>query len=130
MEEKQLLWNRYSIHIELYQKYMDIVLKINLFYYGITGALLSFYFSNNGNNSTIEYGLILPILFSFALMLLFYFADKSLSVSNRDIKSIVSKLGMDYYVRADALIYILRGSIVFIGLTTLGLLYVIFSKSL
>jgi hypothetical protein len=83
MEEKQLLWNRYSIHIDLYQKYMDIVLKINLFYYGITGALLSFYFSNNGNNSTIEYGLILPILFSFGLIFLFAFADKSLSVSNR-----------------------------------------------
>ncbi len=62
MDERQLLWNRYSLHIEMYQKYLDTVLKLNLFYYGITGAIISFYFSNNANGLTTELALLLPLM--------------------------------------------------------------------
>jgi hypothetical protein len=130
MEDKQLLWNRYSMHIDLYQKYLDVAIKLNLFYYGITGAILSFYFSQKSNNTISELALVLPILFSVALFVFFAFADKSYAVSKTDIEKLVSSLGMDYYVRTDALIYIFRGSMTLIGLTTLGLLYVFCSKTL
>ncbi len=130
MDEKQLLWNRYEMHIDLYKKYMDIVLKINLFYYGITGALLSFYFTKNGNGSTIEYSLLLPIFFSGALIALFFFAEKALKVSQKDLNSLIKQLGFSYYVRTDALNYIMRGSICFIGLTTISLIFVFFSNTL
>ena len=130
MDDKQILWNRYEMHIDLYKKYIDIVLKINLFYYGITGALLSFYFTKNGNGSAIEYSLLLPILFSFSLIALFIFGDRAFKVSQQDIDSLVEELEMPYFVRTDALIYIMRGTIGFIGVTTLSLIYVFCSKSL
>jgi hypothetical protein len=130
MGDKQLLWNRYAMHIDLYQKYLDVAIKLNLFYYGITGAILSFYFSQKSNNSITELALVFPILFSVALLVFFAFANKSYGVSKIDIEKLVSGLGMDYYVRTDALIYIFRGSMTFIGLTIMGLLYVFCSKTL
>lgn len=130
MDDRQLAWNRYAMHIDLYQKYMDIVLKINLFYYGITGALLSFYFSADGNGKTIEYALLLPILFSLGLIGLFWFSVTTLAISNTDIASLVKELEMPYFIRIDALIYLMRGSIGFVVLTTIGLLYIFYSSSL
>ena len=130
MDDKQLAWNRYAMHIDLYQKYMDIVLKINLFYYGITGALLSFYFSADGNGKTIEYALLLPIFFSLGLIGLFCFSVKTLAISSTDIGYLVKELEMPYFIRIDALIYLMRGSIGFVALTTIGLLYIFCSNSL
>lgn len=73
MDDRQLLWNRYEMHIDLYKKYLDVVLKANFFYYGITGAILSFYFSQNGNAGLIEYSLIMPILFGVGFVVIFTF---------------------------------------------------------
>lgn len=130
MEDKQLLWNRYSLHIDLYQKYLEVAIKLNLFYYGITGAIMSFYFTQKANNSTTELVLVLPILFSAALFIFFLFASRSYAVSKTDIENLVDRLGMDYYVRTDALLYLFWGSIVFIGLTLSGLLFVFCSTKL
>jgi hypothetical protein len=118
------------MHIDLYKKYLDLVLKINLFYYGITGALLSFYFSQNGNGSLIEYSLIMPILFGIGFSVIFIFAVITLGVSMEDIDIIVKKLGMSHYVRIDALLYLLKGSVGLITISTLGLAYVLCSQSL
>ena len=118
------------MHIDLYQKYMDIALKVNLFYYGITGAILSFYFTNNGNGSLIEYSFIMPIVFSIGLIALFIFGWLALAVSMEDIDLIVEELGMSRFVRIDGLIYIFKGSAAFMFLSSLGLLYILFSDSL
>ena len=130
MNEKQLLWNRYALNIDLYQKYLDFALKINLFYYGFTGALLSFYFTRNGNIPLVEYSLLLPILFSIALIIFFIYANNALVVSRTEINELVAELKMPYYVRIDTLLYLVRGSVVFIGITLLGIIYVLCSKSL
>jgi len=118
------------MHIDLYKKYMDIVLKINLFYYGITGALLSFYFSQNGNNSLIEYSLIMPILFGIGFAIIFIFGVITLAVSIEDIELIVEELDMSHYVRIDVLLYLLKGSVGLMALSTLGLFYVLCSPNL
>lgn len=109
---------------------MDVVLKINLFYYGITGALLSFYFSQNGNNSLIEYSLIMPILFGIGFSIIFIFGVITLAISMEDIDIIVQELGMSHYVRIDALLYLLKGSTGLIVVSTLGLFYVLCSPNL
>ena len=40
--DKDILWKQFSLYVDLYKFYMDITMKVNLFYYGITGAILSF----------------------------------------------------------------------------------------
>jgi hypothetical protein len=118
------------MHIDLYKKYMDVTLKINLFYYGITGALLSFYFSQNGNSPLIEYSLIMPILFSIVFAVIFIFGVITLDVSMEDIDILVEKLEMSHYVRIDALLYLLKGSVLLMLFSTIGLFYVLWSPDL
>ena len=130
MDDKQLLWNRYSMHVEAYHKYFDIVVKLNLFYYGITGAILSFYFTKSNGSHYVEYSLLLPIFFSVGLVLLFAFAIKALRVSKTDMRGIVQQLEMRYYITIDALIYMLWGSIVFVSVVAICITYVFITKCL
>lgn len=46
MDDRELLWKQYQLNIELYRTYLDLALKLNLFYYAITGAIVSFYFAH------------------------------------------------------------------------------------
>jgi hypothetical protein len=43
--EVELLWRQYELQVELYKQYLDLVLRFNVFYYAITGGILSFFFS-------------------------------------------------------------------------------------
>jgi len=72
------LWKEYNIHIDLYKHYLELVLKFNIFYYAITGAILSFYFSKV-QIATIRYSLIFPILMSLLFASFFFYGAKLLS---------------------------------------------------
>jgi len=39
--------------MDLYKHYLEMTLKFNVFYYAVTGAVLSFYFSNAANANCI-----------------------------------------------------------------------------
>lgn len=128
--DKELLWKRYELNVNTYLKYLDFVLKINLFYYGITGALLSFYFAKSGNNSVIEYSLVLPIIFSLGIIALCIFASKALRFSKEDIEWLAEQLDFNYLIRIDALIYLVYATAMFSLITSLGLGYILASCSL
>ena len=42
--ERDLLWKRYEIEIDLYKHYLELTVKFNVFYYAATGGILSLYF--------------------------------------------------------------------------------------
>ncbi len=65
MDKQELLWRQYSQNVELYKFYMEIVIKFNIFYYAVTGAIVSFFFKNS-TISNIKYSLLFPILMSIA----------------------------------------------------------------
>lgn len=46
MDALEIKWNDFKLNVELHKSYLDLALKINLFYYAITGAILSFYFTS------------------------------------------------------------------------------------
>jgi hypothetical protein len=129
MDERQLLWNRYSLHIEMYQKYLDTVVKLNLFYYGITGAIISFYFTNKANGLTTEYALLLPIFVSVLLILFFLFGAISYRVVKQDIKLLTDELKLSHFVRTDALSFLFGGSVILVLTTLVGLLYLFCNNS-
>jgi hypothetical protein len=115
------LWERYVMHVDLYKYYMGFILKINIFYYGITGAILSYYFSNNLNGTKQEMVLFLPIAISVCLYAFFHYAQKAYLVSMEDIDSIADQLGMYRRVRTDAVILLARGSSYLMGSVALFL---------
>jgi hypothetical protein len=59
-----LLWKEFELHVDLVKHYLDLIIKFNVFYYAVTGALLSYYFLNSENNKLVRWSLIFPIMMS------------------------------------------------------------------
>jgi len=57
------LWRQYEIHVDLFKHYLKLTIEVNVFYYAITGALLSYYFGHRSEES-IRFALVLPLLMS------------------------------------------------------------------
>lgn len=73
-ENKDMLWNEYKLHIELFNSYLSLCLKVNIFYYAVTCALLSFYFESDNTKFVFS----LAYLFGLgAFLLCVFFETKS-----------------------------------------------------
>ena len=130
MDVQQLNWNRYALHIDLYKFYFDLIIKLNIFYYGITGAILSYYLSKTLNNSQLEYVLFLPKFFGICFAALCIFGDKSLAHSKADINDLALKMEFDILVETSSLNYLMRASAVFVGASSLVIIWIFFSSAI
>lgn len=70
MDQTELFWSDFKMNVNLHRSYLDFAMKINMLHYAITGAILSFHFSNSGL-AVGKLALALPLLLSFALSGLF-----------------------------------------------------------
>lgn len=103
-----LLWKRYEHDVSLHRGYLDLVLKLNIFYYAVTGAIISFYFLHS-SEPLIKYSLVLPFIMSVALAVFFWRAASAADISNKYIMDISEKLGFDVYSAvAEVLSFLLR----------------------
>ena len=59
MNADSIEWKNFELSVNLLKTYLDLAIKLNLFHYAITGAILSFYFSKE-NTAVFIYSLILP----------------------------------------------------------------------
>jgi hypothetical protein len=91
--DKDILWKQFALYVDLYKFYMDLTVKVNLFYYAITGAILSFYFAHP-SNTLIKYSLYLPILMSLILSAVFFYGAHLMPILRRDLFYIRDKLGL------------------------------------
>jgi len=72
MDDKQeLLWRQYQLVMKTYRDYLELLLKINVFYYAVTGAILSYYFIHD-TQPQIKFALLLPLLMNLAFLILFF----------------------------------------------------------
>lgn len=94
MDQPELLWRQYEMHNQLYRGYLDLVVKVNVFYYAITGAIISFYFAHVGSNELIRWSLLFPLLMSITLATLFFFAAYSAQTTRKDVFAIRDALGL------------------------------------
>lgn len=86
-----LLWRQYALHVDLYKFYLDLTIKVNVFYYATTGAILSYYFQHTGDGAA-RYALILPVVFSVALGGIFWCGSNLVSVVRREMFTIRDQL--------------------------------------
>jgi hypothetical protein len=93
MDGPELLWRQYSQNVELYKFYMDLVVKFNVFYYAVTGAILSFFFANP-DTQEVKYALLLPIIMSVAFAFFFIYGAVLTRVLRDDVFSIRDNLGL------------------------------------
>jgi hypothetical protein len=62
IDDSDRLWRQYLILVDLYKYYLDIAWKVSVWYYAITGAILSYYFANRGSLPTVPLDLLLIFL--------------------------------------------------------------------
>ena len=70
-----------------------VVLKVNLFYYAITGAIVSFYFTHTGD-PLVRFALVLPLVMSAAFSGLFIYGAILSRHSRRETFKIRDALGL------------------------------------
>lgn len=97
MTSEELLWNRYKHDVELYRTYLDLVIKINVFYYAVTGAIISFYFLHIEKEPLVKYSLIFPFLMSLALAIFFWRSAGAAKPSQQEIQRLSTALGFEVY---------------------------------
>jgi hypothetical protein len=122
-EARDLLWNQYELHVGLYKFYPDLAIKLNIFFYAVTGGLLSFYFSH-ANDGAVRWSLALPAVMSFAFAWLFYRAASLVGVVRLEVFRIRDALGLLTAPELQVLVYVLRiFAVLFliVGLASIGL---------
>ncbi len=126
MEETEKYWRQYDKHVELYKFYLDLVVKINVFHFAISGAIFSFYFANKSEPS-IQWSLALPGLLSFCLLILFAYGAVMNRISRKDVFDLRDKLKLKVAPELMVLTVFL-GIFCLANLFTLGgVVYVIYS---
>lgn len=93
MDSDELLWRQYSQNVELYKFYMDSVIKFNIFYYAVTGAIISFYFAN-ADIPRIKYALLFPIIISLSFAGFFLYGAHLMKYIRKEVFAIRDALGL------------------------------------
>ena len=88
---EERLWEEYKLHIELYKFHVDVVVRVNVFLFAGTGAILSYYLAG-GSLSNVEPSLWLPVVLSSGLALIFTLGAYFHYVSRRQTKALEKRL--------------------------------------
>ena len=90
--QEEILIEHYKINVDLYKTYLKLLIKFNIFYYAITGAILSYYFGNFEKIPVLKYSLIFPIVMSLGFFIFYLWAQRLVNVSRNDIALICQTL--------------------------------------
>src|SRR5210317_945781 len=96
MDEKSIIWKDFEMSVDLHKWYLDFAVKINLFYYAITGAILSFHFSKASPTVSV-FSLLIPTVLSLALGCFFLYCSMLAANLRANINLGATKLGMHVY---------------------------------
>src|SRR5438046_634290 len=107
MSDPEMLWRQYSLHVDLYKFYLDLAIKINVFYYAVTGAILAYYFQNPANHLSWV-ALLLPIAFSLAIGGVFFYGAALLGVVRDEMFAIRDRLQLETAPEVMVLVVFLR----------------------
>ena len=119
----ELLWREYQLSVDLYKFYIDVLLKVVVAYYAVTGGILSFYFTRS-QPSVARWALVLPCLVSFALAWLFRWGAQLWEIVRNDAYRIAGELDVGGF-ELSALQMLLRGAAILLfatGLAMVGLI--------
>jgi len=119
--KSELLWREYQLSVDLYKFYIDLVVKVVLAYYAITGGILSFYFTRP-DLELARWGLVFPSIVSFAIAALFKWGADLWQIVRDEAFEIAARLGMGTGFELSALGKLLRGSAALLVLTGFSML--------
>ena len=121
MDAQELKWNDFKQSVELHRSYLELAIKLNMFYYAITGAILSFYFTHT-EVPMAKYALGLPILLSIALAILFIWSARLAAGLRTYIRDTAAELGLKAYPEGIVLVLICWIFGIVLALVSVGLI--------
>ena len=62
MDDRELLWKAFEKELELYKFYLEVALKLSVFVFGITGAIISYYLAHAAAGPWTRWALVLPLI--------------------------------------------------------------------
>jgi len=116
-QHEDVLWKQYELQVSLYKEYLNLALKLNMFYYAATGAVISYYFSQ-AKIPWMKYSLLFPVVMSFGFAAFFLYAAKLVPVVREELFAIRDQLRLltapDYAVlswmlRLSAVLFLVVG---------------------
>lgn len=116
------LWRRYEFHIDLYKHHTELLLKFVVYYYAITGAMLSYYFTEG---SITVFALVLPLTISIVFGWGLLYGSREIESQWDEISHLQSRLGMygNRELRLLGLLLKVFGSLLI--LTSIGLFFLV-----
>lgn len=93
-DETDLLLKQLDVVLDFYKFFFDWVLKLDIFYYTTTGAIVSFYLAKQ-RPELLRYSLLLPITLSIFLFVLFVSGQHGLKLTAEEAKTIGSRLELE-----------------------------------
>lgn len=121
-EDKDTLLNLLDKHIDLYKFHFEIAVKINLFFYGITGAILSYYFTHSTEHEQIKYALLVPVILAALLCVVLGYGAYSLKPIQQELVKIANRLDTHAVISITAIKLFLQTSVVLFFLVSVGIL--------
>jgi hypothetical protein len=119
-------WRQLGVQVDLYKFFFDWTLKLDIFYYTLTGAIVSFFLSRPID---LRYSLLLPFFLSFLLGVFFWIGSKGLKASEIDVHAIARPLKMRFDIRYLRHFSLMNAAMCFFNALVL-LLAIIFVKSI
>jgi len=105
--DKEILWRDYALNADLYKFYLDILLKLNIFCYGITGGIVSYCLSNH-QMTVVRWALVLPLLMSVFFGVLCLYSSFLARELDSDTFELSKKLSLGTSHAFSPLVYFLR----------------------
>ena len=109
--EPELSWRKYSLIAELYKFYLSLIVKANIFYYAVTGAIVSFCVTRS-EISYAKYSLVLPFIMSLCFIVIFCQAIKPAQLYRNESHTLSRELKFKTSLNFDALVHVLKAFIV------------------
>jgi hypothetical protein len=121
---KDILWKQYELHVGLYKTYFEFVLKFNVFYYAVTGAILSYYFAHS-EIPWMKYALLFPVFMSACFAIFFICGAYKIGVVRDELEAIGSRLGFDTVPEYLVLTILLIITATLVVVVALSLLFIV-----
>jgi hypothetical protein len=126
--EREILWRDYALNAQLYQFYLDASLKLNVFYYAITGGILSFCLARE-QTGYIRWALMLPLIMSGCFAFLLGYSSFLAKTLSEDTALLAEKLGLSTYHEFSPLVFVLRAFSVLQLCCAIGIAYLFWKLS-
>ena len=126
MTKSEILWKQYQQHIDTYKFYLDITVKLVGFYFAVSGAMLSFYYTHTDIESA-KLALYLPWLMSLGLFVLFTVGARLSVITRNDLFKIRDELELDVAPDLGMLTILLSIFSLVVLACLIGLSYVVWS---